>query len=63
MSNLERVYETALQSLVVRKPDGGSTVGRQVDVDYLYKVKFDFGLVLPCDLMSSDQTRYFFVQK
>ena len=63
MCNLERVYETALQSLVVRKPDGGSTVGRQVDVDYLYKVKFDFGLVLPSDLMSSDQTGYFFVQK
>ena len=61
MSNLERVYETALQSLVVRKPDGGSTVGRQVDVDYLHK--FDFGPVLASDLMSADQTEYFDVQE
>ena len=33
--NLEGVYEASLQSLIVCKPYGGSTVGRQVDVDYL----------------------------
>ena len=45
MANLESVYETPLQSLVVCKPDGCSTVRRQVDVDYLQTEKLDF---VPC---------------
>ena len=45
IANLESVYETPLQSLVVCKPDGCSTVRRQVDVDYLQTEKLDF---VPC---------------
>ena len=34
---LEGVYEAPLESLIVCKPDSSSTIGRQVDVDYLQR--------------------------
>ena len=33
--NLEGVYKAPLKSLVVSKPNSGSTIGGQVNVDYL----------------------------
>ena len=36
-TNLEGVYEAPLESLIVCKPYGGSTVGSQVNVDYLQR--------------------------
>ena len=35
MDNLEGVYKAPLKSLVVSKPNSGSTIGGQVNVDYL----------------------------
>ena len=35
MDNLEGVYQAPLKSLVVSKPNSGSTIGGQVNVDYL----------------------------
>ena len=35
VDNLEGVYKTPLKSLVVSKPNSGSTIGGQVNVDYL----------------------------
>ena len=42
MDNLEGVYKTPLKSLVVSKPNSGSTIGGQVNVDYLQFAKFLF---------------------
>ena len=48
VDNLEGVYEAPLESLIVCKPDSSSTIGRQVDVDYLQRSSLIVVPVLAC---------------